>query len=717
MVCPSICWEEKIMKESEKKTTQSKIDELIKYAKTWIGTPYAFSNSRNGIDCTRFVRRCFSHIGVNLPGGYPGPMYRANKKRSLKSFKIVRNLSGVKRLQPGDIIYLVKGDGKHGHAMLYIGDGKIIHSSRSKPNGVKIQGFLLSKGAYKGRGGTLYCCRMFSDVGDVVGSGSARSGVQIYLDEAKKHVGKQGKEWVRKHAPRFDENAWCAETQCALMIVTKFAGKIGPSNEYTAGGFGKAIVTKFDGKYIKGPGYGSGTVIPKPGDIIELHGLECSMIQPWSAGHVGVVEYAKKSQGRYIVHTIEGNSINHEYRRREYDVNSKNILWYARPKWSKVGGDSYLDQDSGDDIDTGTGLLYDNLSTRADATIREVCYADLSGDPSIKKNDLVLSVANYTTVLFWIVYAYGGTGGSSNEDSDSDSNWTFPSGMNANAKYVFNYLYDKGLNKAAICGILGNMRKENTNFVPGLFNGLNHYGICQWSSSRYKETKHSIQAECNLLWDELTHGYKGVLISLKAVKNSESGCKSAAEVFCKKFEVCGNYSYEVPKRQEFALEFYKNIKEDKSDSSNIAGDGKTKGSWIVPVKASYTVNSYGDYGARRSYEIHAGIDMSAPTGTPIYAANGGKVIIAGNYGGYGVCVRIEHSDNLVSTYGHGLSGSLKVKTGQKVSKGDMLMKMDSTGYSTGSHLHFQINKGKGTSHSTSINPRKYCNIHGIGTGK
>lgn len=703
------------MKATEKHPVSDKIDDMIKYAKSWIGTPYAYADSRNGIDCVRFVRRVFRHAGIKLKLDWPVPMCKAVK--AVKKFTIKRDASELKKLQKGDLIFSLATNSKRGHAYLYIGDGKIIHSHPKKmngKNGVYIQNYLKGKNCYRGKHTKIVVCRMFSDLGEAKGTGSTRSGVQIYLDEAKKHIGSGGKAWVKKNAPAFHEGAWCAETQCALMKVTKFAGKIGPDNEYTAGGFGKAVVNKYGGKYIQGPGYGGGLVIPKPGDFIHTYGGGCSKQQPWSAGHIGVVEFVQDVKGKKIVHTIEGNSSD-QYRRREYSASSQNILWYSRPKWSKVGGDDYGGTDDEPFDEGGTGLLYDSLSTNADATIREVSYADLSGEPKLKSDDFRLCVANYTTVLFWIVYAYGGTGGTNEDDDSSDDgqsggDWKFAKSINKNQRYVFKYLTDKGLNKAATCGIMGNMRKENTNFVPGL--GTHHFGICQWSSSRYGNTKHTIKAECDLLWYELTHGYKTLLNYLKSINNSESGCKKAAEAFCRRFEVCGNYSWEVPKRQEFALQFYKNIEKDDSGSQG-EGDGKTTGNWIVPVKSSYMVNAYGDYGARRSYEVHAGIDLSTSTGTPIYAANGGKVIIAGNYGGYGVCVRIKHSGGLVSTYGHGQVGSIKVKVGQKVSKGDMIMKMDSTGYSTGSHLHFQINNGEGTGYNTSINPRKYCKIHGI----
>lgn len=540
----------------------------------------------------------------------------------------------------------------------------------------------------------------YKSIKGLLSADGGESGVSIYLKEAASHIGPKGKEWTKKTAFAFQENAWCAYFQCAVATVTKFAGKIMSNKEGMAGNFGKAIVEDYGGTYIKGPGLGAGKVVPQPGDFIESTGTSGSRGGKYSSGHVGVVEKVKGG----TITSIDG-SYSGTVARRTFSTTSKNVLWYARPDWDKVGGSEYSD---GGSTSGGGGLLYDTLSTRADATIRDVCYADDEGLATKKKDVYRLNVLNYTSALFWIVYALGGTGEGEEGEGEFSGDAEYPGWMNSNMKYVFQFLMEKGLNKAAVCGIMGNMRKENTNFKPGLFNGSDHHGICQWSSSRYKNTDHTIEAECNLLWKELNGDYKSVLSALKKVKDNTAGCNSAAETFCRKFEVCGNYGTEVPERQKYALKFFKGIKVSEGTGE---GDGKTVGNWMVPVKRSYYVNNYGEYGAHRDYETHPGIDMAAPVGTPIYAANGGTVILAQMWGGYGNCVRIKHSGGLVSLYGHG--SRILVKSGQKVSKGQEILKMGSTGFSTGSHLHFQINKGTGTGYNTSVNPRKYCKIHGV----
>ncbi len=86
--------------------------------------------------------------------------------------------------------------------------------------------------------------------------------------------------------------------------------------------------------------------------------------------------------------------------------------------------------------------------------------------------------------------------------------------------------------------------------------------------------------------------------------------------------------------------------------------------------------------------MHTGIDMGAPTGAPIYAAADGVVVIAGEQGGYGNTVVIDHGDGIATLYAH--QSAIGVVVGDLVEAGDVIGFVGSTGFSTGPHLHFEV---------------------------
>lgn len=111
------------------------------------------------------------------------------------------------------------------------------------------------------------------------------------------------------------------------------------------------------------------------------------------------------------------------------------------------------------------------------------------------------------------------------------------------------------------------------------------------------------------------------------------------------------------------------------------------GRFIRPVR-SYTFTS--PFGPRWG-SFHSGVDLAGPVGTPIYAADGGTVIRAGYFGGYGNCIDIDHGNGVITRYGH--NSVLLVGTGEKVYQGQEIAKMGNSGNSTGPHLHFEIRIG------------------------
>lgn len=105
------------------------------------------------------------------------------------------------------------------------------------------------------------------------------------------------------------------------------------------------------------------------------------------------------------------------------------------------------------------------------------------------------------------------------------------------------------------------------------------------------------------------------------------------------------------------------------------------------------------------YENHSGDDYGTACGTSVYAVLDGTVVEAANdgewHGGMGNYVKIQHSDGLYSIYMH--SSNVIVSPGQKIKKGQEIMKVGKTGLSTGCHLHISIRNSSGTN----LAPNKY----------
>ncbi len=88
--------------------------------------------------------------------------------------------------------------------------------------------------------------------------------------------------------------------------------------------------------------------------------------------------------------------------------------------------------------------------------------------------------------------------------------------------------------------------------------------------------------------------------------------------------------------------------------------------------------------------MHKGVDLRAPAGAPIVAADAGRVVAAGWHGGYGRQVRIAHAGGLETTYSH--MSRIAARPGGAVSKGQVIGYVGSSGLSTGPHLHYEIYK-------------------------
>lgn len=124
--------------------------------------------------------------------------------------------------------------------------------------------------------------------------------------------------------------------------------------------------------------------------------------------------------------------------------------------------------------------------------------------------------------------------------------------------------------------------------------------------------------------------------------------------------------------------------------------GKTSydgGAFLKPVKGPIT-SRYGMryHPVRKQYRMHTGVDFGASLGTSIHAAADGKVIDSRPANGYGYIVVIDHGGGIATLYAHMYAQDVKVSSGQRVSKGQVIAAVGNNGWSTGPHLHFEVLK-------------------------
>ena len=133
----------------------------------------------------------------------------------------------------------------------------------------------------------------------------------------------------------------------------------------------------------------------------------------------------------------------------------------------------------------------------------------------------------------------------------------------------------------------------------------------------------------------------------------------------------------------------------------LPGGSQNFNGFMWPTRGVLT-SGYG----RRWGRMHRGIDIAAPTGTPIFAAAPGVVVYARwNSGGYGNLVDIRHADGSLTRYAH--NSRIFVQEGQVVEQGQHISAMGSTGFSTGPHLHFEIHPaGRGAVNPMALLPRR-----------
>jgi len=188
--------------------------------------------------------------------------------------------------------------------------------------------------------------------------------------------------------------------------------------------------------------------------------------------------------------------------------------------------------------------------------------------------------------------------------------------------------------------------------------------------------------------------YERFVADAEQVKNDLNGQLGALEE-----------QYQNAKDREYQKWYEEYLNSQPKPDPGNTGTGNVVGgiTWLKPCSYTRVSSPYGwrdphpVYGDRR---FHAGIDLAAPAGTPIYATRSGKVSVATYSSSAGYYVNIDHGDGFMSRYLH--MTNYVVYPGQQVSAGQLIGYVGNTGASKGAHLHFSLYKNGST-----VNPADY----------
>jgi len=248
-------------------------------------------------------------------------------------------------------------------------------------------------------------------------------------------------------------------------------------------------------------------------------------------------------------------------------------------------------------------------------------------------------------------------------------------------------------------------------FIAGSF-VLSVSGIVDWASLKAENTQ--LKSENSALKNQLGHLSREIVSlqermdSIFHINNQLRLAMGLPEVpeDVKYMGMGGYLSRENPVKDR--LSAIKNLVEmeyrDLQNLKEIVKKRQDELKYTPSILPSYGYMTSG-FGYRRDpftgrMKFHEGLDISAPTGTPVYAPADGIVTYVGMRNGYGLTIEIKHGDRYITRYAH-LSESL-VRVGQRVQRGDMIARVGNSGRSTGSHLHYEVLKD-----GVPVNPKRF----------
>lgn len=265
-----------------------------------------------------------------------------------------------------------------------------------------------------------------------------------------------------------------------------------------------------------------------------------------------------------------------------------------------------------------------------------------------------------------------------------------PYGVSEKENQAVRFFEGRGWTKEQSIGIVANLIQES-NLDPAAFNKKeNAQGIAQWRferidrfQARYGKSirEASLEEQLDYVDYELKTTEKKAGTALRESKT----VKEATAVIDRLYERSAGTELQV--RQKNA---------ERLTAAYARPQTTAATSGAIRVSSGYGMR---DHPLSLGRKMHTGVDIAAPEGTPVYSAAEGTVKHMGVMGGYGKTIIVSHPNDMSTLYAHLKDYAAGLQIGKKVTRGELIGYVGSTGVSTGSHLHFELRRG-----DTPINP-------------
>ena len=332
--------------------------------------------------------------------------------------------------------------------------------------------------------------------------------------------------------------AWCAVFVYACAKRAGATSLIGAGTKskdwFTAPGVCHSVVNK-GGTWIPGPNRTKGKVVPRPGDLILYKGEKAmkynaaGKVTSWHGSHIGIVYSVTKKK----IISIEGNMGGGKCGKRTNSFTNKQILGYARPKWSKI------DKGNGNggevEPELYDGPLYEVENTRHDMTLREIGYMTTGGKLTTANTGIKISLINYTSLMGDIYDMF--------ERQTYRERQVNTKKLKGNEKEVVETLLDLGLSASAACGIAGNI-KVDSNYNPAKVGSDGGVGLALWRGTHATQMKDyagitswatNLSGQVEYIYNDIANDYSELYLAISSNSISKEETEKVAKLYANNY--------------------------------------------------------------------------------------------------------------------------------------------------------------------------------------